>query len=290
MHLNKKTWRQSRLQIENEIQALKHKLETLKEIRKQLKQSKPSDVESSENTDEVDDEDEESDEEEDDIGMNGNQSDVKFVHKHPEVTTEGARLNFTENVFGQNLNNFTDFTDVSTRSPSSTVHTNPHRHGHRILDSTVGTTRGYNEEVTFENVRRRTTSIPPRIKQEDVIAQQNKTNICHCNEPPPPTNHLIAAQEEKRRLKQERLRKKLRRQRRKDQLERECGMERMNCFHHDNDHWRTAPLWTAGPFCFCMNANNNTYSCIRTINSTHNFLYCEFTTGLVTFYNLRMGK
>ena len=39
-----------------------------------------------------------------------------------------------------------------------------------------------------------------------------------------------------------------------------------------------------------MNANNNTYSCLRTINATHNFLYCEFVTGLVTFYNLRIGK
>lgn len=59
---------------------------------------------------------------------------------------------------------------------------------------------------------------------------------------------------------------------------------------HDSNHWKTAPTWNDEPFCFCMNANNNTYSCIRTINQTHNFLYCEFTTGLVTFYNLRIGR
>lgn len=61
-------------------------------------------------------------------------------------------------------------------------------------------------------------------------------------------------------------------------------------YSHDTNHWKTAPIWNDEPFCFCMNANNNTYSCIRTINQTHNFLYCEFTTGLVTFYNLRVGK
>lgn len=98
------------------------------------------------------------------------------------------------------------------------------------------------------------------------------------------------AREERRRIREERLKKKLRKQRKRAQMEKECSSERMNCFHHDNEHWRTAPLWTSGPFCFCMNANNNTYSCVRTINSTHNFLYCEFTTGLVTFYNLRIGK
>ncbi|XP_076685460.1 extracellular sulfatase Sulf1 isoform X2 [Andrena cerasifolii] len=96
------------------------------------------------------------------------------------------------------------------------------------------------------------------------------------------------AREERRRLKEERLKKKERKLRKKTKLEKECLTEKMNCFEHDNDHWRTAPLWSAGPFCFCMNANNNTYSCIRTINATHNFLYCEFTTGLVTYYNLRI--
>ncbi|RLU16743.1 hypothetical protein DMN91_010811 [Ooceraea biroi] len=110
---------------------------------------------------------------------------------------------------------------------------------------------------------------------------------CYC-EPDVKKDEKEIAREERRRLKEERLRKKERKLRKKAKLEKECLTEKMNCFEHDNDHWRTAPLWNAGPFCFCMNANNNTYSCIRTINVTHNFLYCEFTTGLVTYYNLRI--
>lgn len=112
---------------------------------------------------------------------------------------------------------------------------------------------------------------------------------CYCA-PDTKRDEKELAREERRRLKEERLKKKERKLRKKAKLEKECLTERMNCFEHDNDHWRTAPLWNAGPFCFCMNANNNTYSCIRTINVTHNFLYCEFTTGLVTYYNLRIGK
>lgn len=112
---------------------------------------------------------------------------------------------------------------------------------------------------------------------------------CYCEpDNQPKKDDKEFAKEEKRRLKEERLRKKERKMKKKAKLEKECLTEKMNCFEHDNDHWRTAPLWNAGPFCFCMNANNNTYSCLRTINITHNFLYCEFTTGLATFYNLRL--
>ncbi|XP_065163647.1 extracellular sulfatase SULF-1 homolog isoform X1 [Atheta coriaria] len=96
------------------------------------------------------------------------------------------------------------------------------------------------------------------------------------------------AREARRRQKEERMKKKARKMRKKAQLEKECLTEKIHCFRHDNDHWRTAPLWTSGPFCFCMNANNNTYNCVRTINATHNLLYCEFVTGFKTFYNLRI--
>ncbi len=63
----------------------------------------------------------------------------------------------------------------------------------------------------------------------------------------------------------------------------------INCFSHNNDHWKTAPLWTDGPFCACVNSNTNTYSCVRTINATHNYLYCEFVSGIITYYNLKVG-
>jgi len=86
--------------------------------------------------------------------------------------------------------------------------------------------------------------------------------------------------------------KKLRKERRK--LKRNKGVECpvndsfMNCFTHNNDHWKTKPLWRDGSFCACTNSNTNTYSCVRTINATHNYLYCEFVSGIITYYDLNV--
>uniref|UniRef100_A0A1A9WPE5 Sulfatase N-terminal domain-containing protein n=1 Tax=Glossina brevipalpis TaxID=37001 RepID=A0A1A9WPE5_9MUSC len=159
--------------------------------------------------------------------------------------------------------------------------------GETVMKYQNSSNRGQKEVVreTYHNKR--------PVPAYDPFEQQKQQFLgpaeCYCeHEPETDMDSKEIARETRRRIKEERQRRKERKRIKKARLEKECLSEKMNCFSHDNSHWRTAPLWNDKPFCFCMNANNNTYSCIRTINATHNFLYCEFTTGLITYYDLKL--
>nr|CAI5824942.1 unnamed protein product [Callosobruchus analis] len=298
IYKDKKTWRQSRHRIENEIQQLRHKLETLKEIRRHLKNTRPLDESGEFNGTELSTFDE-LDFQHNSLPIpHSEENKFKKRRKNKPVMASTPSIGdfLPESIDDSVEVNGTDVAQEVTREITTAIssfHSNPHRHSHHKTHSSTDSMRlsTTTPSAVFENIGRKTPTIP-RPKTDDLLPNPKKKvkqHLCHCEiKDPYIGEEKDILKEDKRRLKEERLKKKLRKQKKKEQLEKECNHERMNCFHHDNDHWKTAPQWTAGPFCFCMNANNNTYSCVRTINSTHNFLYCEFTTGMVTFYNLRI--
>ncbi|XP_046392927.1 extracellular sulfatase SULF-1 homolog isoform X2 [Ischnura elegans] len=313
VYQNPLAWRRSKARVEKQIRTLRLRLDGLKEIRRHLKEKKPLDV-----ILKGDDIDMAYDWDSDNWApgkpqlpsqSNGSVNRVTTPFVLPASTTQLSPVVSTLNpTAGSSISVERSTLEpvITTSSPSQvqSVSEVPNRREGTVIPNRkfkidgmvtdspvlkVPETSFAHEEHHHsphrENRRRKN-----HEKTHVTFGGDNDDDNCFCDV----DRHYFPTEEDlerqrRRKIKEERIRRKERKLRRKAKMEdKECLSERMNCFSHDNDHWRTAPYWTDGPFCFCMNANNNTYWCLRTINATHNFLFCEFVTGLLTFYNLRI--
>lgn len=65
-----------------------------------------------------------------------------------------------------------------------------------------------------------------------------------------------------------------------------CNATGTECKVVTADHWVIPPLWTGRPVCICTETGGISFLCLRTINTTHNTVYCEFMDGFSSYYNL----
>ncbi|XP_030374041.1 extracellular sulfatase SULF-1 homolog [Scaptodrosophila lebanonensis] len=277
---DEKTWRKSRNQIDMLIKVLKDKISTLKDMKKQMRENKQQQL-AAVGRGRGADRDKNGRRR---FSMASQQEPQWYEKQRPSHLYNERRRN--EAHFGEGREfNMSFFT-----TPGSTPRLNT---SSSTSTTTTTTTRTTPASGGQKEVFRGFGNAPIFDSYETERPHHYSTHAeCYC-EPEMGENYADSkemAREARRKLKEERQRRKERKRIKKARLEKECLSEKMNCFSHDNTHWRTAPLWNDSPFCFCMNANNNTYSCVRTINATHDYLYCEFTTGLITFYNLTIDR
>lgn len=69
-------------------------------------------------------------------------------------------------------------------------------------------------------------------------------NFSYRNEYASPEAEEIGAKSEKQLLREQKKKRKEKKLKKKAKFEKECFHEKMNCFTHDSQHWRTPPFWT----------------------------------------------